>query len=260
MEPTAKNRLLKILSVILFLLALFLLFIFSLMHFNFGVCFMICICVFSAIVFFAAKKNGADIKHITVNNGFKIILGRRDEDFFIRSQLPINQLHILMKEIMAKKELYERIDSQEIGWISKYDSSLYKLYRFVAMDMVLGYEKMGISVSPYSYALQGVLHFLLRTNKDRIDYKLFKQAFNYFQHTIEEDVKEMSLLVHKTPERDSILLVAELLKGDIYLQKKYYGLMYNYWKTVAKYTGKLTEEEVSFLNRIADLHNELIIR
>ena len=70
----------------------------------------------------------------------------------------------------------------------------------------------------------------------------------------------MSLLVHKTPERDSILLVAELLKGDIYLQKKYYGLMYNYWKTVAKYTGKLTEEEVSFLNRIADLHNELIIR
>ncbi|MBQ7490600.1 MAG: hypothetical protein IJT51_08825 [Bacteroidales bacterium] len=259
MAPTAKNRVLKFLSVVLFLLALFLLLVFSLMHLKFAVGLMIGVCLFALAVFFAAKKDAADIKHITVNDGYKIIIERGDEFFFIRSQLPIKQLHVLAKEIMSKKELYERIDSQEIGWKSKYDSSLYKLYRFVAMDMVLGYEQMGIPVSPYSYALQGVLHFLLRTNKDKIDYKFFKQAFKYFQHAIEADVKEMRLLIHKTPERASILLVAELLKDDAYLQKKYYGVMYNYWKTVAKSTGKLTEEEVVFLNRIADLHNDVVV-
>lgn len=44
--------------------------------------------------------------------------------------------------------------------------------------------------------------------------------------------------------------------GDLLLQKRYYRLMHQYWKTVAKYTGELTEEEVVFLNSIADLHNE----
>ncbi len=34
--------------------------------------------------------------------------------------------------------------------------------------------------------------------------------------------------------------------------------MYNYWETVAKYTGKFTED-VSYLNEIADLHNQLIV-
>lgn len=150
MGLTAKNRALKILSFILFLLALFLLFIFSLMDLKFGVGVMIGICLFALLIFYAAKKNGADIKHITEKDGFRIILKENYESFFIASKLPIGQLHTLAKEIMAQKELYERIDSHEIEWISKCDSSIYKLYRFIAMDMVFGYEKMGISVSPYS--------------------------------------------------------------------------------------------------------------
>lgn len=256
MASTQNNRLLKISSFILFLLALFLLFTFSLMHLKVGVALMIGICLFALVVFIAAKKNSADIKHLTVNDGFRIILEGNDEIFFIASQVTIHQLHAFSKEVMEKKEIYERIDSQEIGWISKYDSSINKLYRFIAMDMVLGYDKMGIPCSPYSLALQGILHFLLKTNKDKINYKLFKQAFNYFQPDIEEDVKQMRLLIQETPERESPLLVTELLKGDLLLQKRYYRLMHQYWKTVAKYTGELTEEEVVFLNSIADLHNE----
>lgn len=33
--------------------------------------------------------------------------------------------------------------------------------------------------------------------------------------------------------------------------------MYDYFKLLAKYTGKLTEQEVEFLNKIADLYNGL---
>lgn len=218
---------------------------------------MIGIGLFALVVFIAAKKNSADIKHLTVNDGFHILLEGNDESFFIASQVTIQQLYAFSKEIMGKKEIYERIDYQEIGWISKYDSSISKLYRFIAMDMVLGYDKMGIPCSPYSLALQGVSHFLLRTNKDKINYKLFKQAFNIFQPYFEEDVKQMRLLIQKTPERESLLLVTELLKGNLLLQKNYYRLLHQYWKIVAKYSGKLTEEEVVFLNSIADLHNKL---
>lgn len=144
MEPAAKYRAIKILSLILFFLALFLLFIFSLIHALFGVGLMLATCVISLLYFFAAKKKGAKIKHLTTNDGFRIILEDNQENFFIASKPTINQLHALAKEIMAKKELYEHIDAHQIGWISKWDSSVYKLYRFVAMDMVLGCEKMGI--------------------------------------------------------------------------------------------------------------------
>lgn len=259
MEPNAKSQRLKRLSFILFLLSLFLLFIFAVMHFKIGVALMIGLCLFAIVVFFAAKKASSDIKHIMVSNGLNVILEGNNESFFIASKLTINQLHALAKEIMAKKALYERIDAHEIQWISKYDSSIYKLYQFIAMDMVLGYEKMGIPVSPYSCALQGVMHFLLITNKDKekINYDMFKQAFNWFQQDIELDVKEIKLLIKKAPKRKSLLLVTELLEGDSYLQKKYYCVMHQYWKTVANYSGRLTEEEVEFLNGIADLHNEL---
>lgn len=259
MGPTAKNKWLKGLSILLFLLSLFILFIFILLHLKIGVGIMIGLCLFALVVFFAAEKASANIKHMKVSNGLNAILEGNNESFFFASKPTINQLHALAKEIMAKKALYERIDAHEIEWVSTYDSSIYKLNRFIAMDMVLGYEKMGITVSPYSCALQGVLHFLLITNKDKekLNYDMLKQAFNYFQQDIEVDVKEIRLLIQKAPERKSLLLVTELLEGDGYLQKKYYRLMHQYWKTVANYSGKLSEEEVAFLNGIADLHNEM---
>ena len=166
MGPTAKNKWLKGLSILLFLLSLFLLFIFILLHLKIGVGIMIGLCLFALVVFFAAEKASANIKHMKVSNGLNAILEGNNESFFFASKPTINQLHALAKEIMAKKALYERIDAHEIEWVSTYDSSIYKLNRFIAMDMVLGYEKMGITVSPYSCALQGVLHFLLITNRE----------------------------------------------------------------------------------------------